>query len=245
VLDGLAAAKEVMDDDTAEQSDIDLAAGVLDAVIQSLVKAVLVSITGADAVVSGPGATAEYAVSYKNAPKISGIELEFEIDGDYLEANEFTAVGFSFFGDGNFGTPVYWRIEDGKWIGKVTLINAAGTGGDSDFLKMAYNVKEGIVGVSGVTLRYVELSYEGFTIPSEISVASAATTFSKYYSRYDLNKDGTVNLNDITYALMYFMVGTGEPGWEKAEAADFNGDGCITVEDLVLILANYTIPYYM
>ena len=64
------------------------------------------------------------------------------------------------------------------------------------------------------------------------------------YSRYDLNKSGEVDLNDLTYALKYFMSAEGDTDWGEAQPADFNYDGVIDVADLVLILANYTIPYY-
>jgi hypothetical protein len=40
------------------------------------------------------------------------------------------------------------------------------------------------------------------------------------------------------------MVREGEAGWDAALAADFNGDGVVDISDLILILANYTIPYY-
>ena len=66
----------------------------------------------------------------------------------------------------------------------------------------------------------------------------------KSYSPYDLNKDGVIDLNDVTYALKYFMAHEGDADWDAAKAADFDGSGQIDVGDLLLILANYTIPYY-
>jgi len=32
--------------------------------------------------------------------------------------------GFAFLNEGNYGTPIYWKNESGKWIGNVTLIKS-------------------------------------------------------------------------------------------------------------------------
>jgi len=203
-----------------------------------------VYVTGPNYVVSGPDVTAVYTVSAKNMPPVSGIELEFELDETYLSGKAYTPYNFSIIGDGNFGTPVYWRQEGSKWIGKITLINADGVSGDADILDIALIVNEGVLGDTTVKLNNILFSYAGGFIPSVVVKGEAATTIGKYYLRYDLNKDGVVDLNDITYALQYFMVKPGDPLWDEAEAADLTGDGVVDVNDLLLILANYTIPYY-
>ena len=64
-------------------------------------------------------------------------------------------------------------------------------------------------------------------------------------SPFDLNGDGIVDINDVTYALKYFGCKSSDPGWNNDMArADFNNDGIIDIEDLILILSNYTQPYY-
>lgn len=204
----------------------------------------IVEITGPDYVVSGPGATASYTVSVKNMPKVSGIELEFIIDGSFLTGLDFNAVGMSIIGDGNYGSPVYWRNDGDYWIGKVTLANPDGICGDADIFTMDFGVVENVIGVSNVNINYILLSYGGNYVILEDLFGVASTEFGQYYSKYDVNRSGAVDLNDLTYALMYFMVKSGDAGWDAAEAIDFNGDGIIDVADLVLILANYTIPYY-
>ena len=204
-----------------------------------------VSISGPTAVANGSGETAEYTVYGENLPNVSGVELEFVFDGAYLSGRDFTPIGFDFIGDGNYDSPVYWRNEGNKWIGKVTLVNLdGGVNGNRELFKMTYDTVGGAYGDTEVTINYILLSYEGEWVPASVLNGTAATSIVKYFSPYDLNRSGEVDLNDLTYALMYFMTNSGDAGWDKAKAADFNGDGVVDVMDLILILANYTIPYY-
>ena len=203
-----------------------------------------VSINGPASVVSGSGATADYTISVDNMQKVSGIELEFELDGGYLGAKAFTAIGFDFFAEGNHGFPVFWKNDGDIYTGKVTLIDADGVNGNVDILKMLLYVQEGVLGNSAVKLNYIKLSYGGSEVYSEIVKDTASTVFEKYYSPYDLNKDGVIDLNDITFALQFFGAQEGDADWDEAKVVDFSGNGSIGVEDLLLILNNYTIPYY-
>ena len=205
----------------------------------------LISVSGPDYAANGPDAAVTYTVSAAYTPKVSGIELEFEVDGDFLASKEFTVTDFNIIGDGNYGSPAYWRNEGNKWIGKITLYNPKGVGGGAvEILGMTFDVKEGAAGETEVKLNYVKLSFEGESVPVNIVNGAVTTYIGKYFSRYDLNKDGVINLNDLTYALKFFMAREGEAGWDMAQAADFNGDGIVDISDLILILANYSIPYY-
>jgi len=204
-----------------------------------------VSIAGPAIVANGPGSTAEYTISVKNMPAVSGIELEFEIDGTFLGAKAVTPIGYTIFGDGNFGSDIYWRNEGNIWFGKITLINADGVSGDVDILKLVFDLKTGVLGDTAVSISYALLSYAGFSIPADITNGVVNTSLVKYFVPYDLNKDGVVDLNDVTWALQYFMVKDGDPEWDIAKAADFSGNNQIDVDDLLLILANYSNPYYV
>ena len=207
----------------------------------------LVSVAGPASVASGAGAVASYTVSARSMPPISGVELEFEVDGDYLSSKTFTPMGgFSFFGDGNYGTPIYWKNDGNIWTGKVTLIdtNAAGTDGEFDILNMVFDVKEGALGEAAVRLNYVKMSFASGQVNIIIVDGEALTVFEQYFSPYDMNKDGVVDINDLTFALQYLLAKEGDPNWEAAKAADFDDSGEIGIEDLIMILANYTIPYY-
>ena len=101
------------------------------------------------------------------------------------------------------------------------------------------------IGVAEIKLNYVILSHAGYRIDAAILDGSVSTAIEKYYSPYDLNKDGLVDLLDLTYALQFLLMNSTNPDWDaKGKLADFNDDGVVDVADLILILANYTIPYY-
>ena len=212
---------------------------------------VYVSITGPATVASGEGAMASYTISANAYSEISGIELEFEVDGDFLSSKEFTAMdGFIFIGVGNYGTPIYWKNDGNIWTGKTTLVNLnpIGTGASAsglvDILNMKFNVAEGMLGTTEVKLNYITMSYKNGQIATEIIKDTVITTFEQYYSPYDLNKDGVIDLNDITFTLQYLLITSNDPEWEQAHVCDFSSNNSIGIEDLVLILAHYTIPYY-
>ena len=207
-----------------------------------------VSITGSPTVTTGAGASASYTISAKSMPLVSGIELEFEVDGNYLSSKDFTAMGgFSFIGDGNYSTPITWKNVGNIWTGKVTLVNLGSTAisGGTDILGLTFNVPEGALGDTTIKLNYVKMSYGGDQVSVILTNDSFTTVFDKYYSPYDLNKDDVIDLNDLTFALQYLLVDSTMPEWEQAKVCNFDDtDEVITINDLILILANYTIPYY-
>jgi len=203
-----------------------------------------VSISGPAVVASGANTTATYTISVTNMPTVSGIELEFEVDGNFLSSNSFVAPDFSFLGEWTFGTPIYWRQVGDKWVGKVTLYNLDGVAGDLDIIDLIFNVPEGVVGVADVKLNYIRMSFFGDEVFPVVSNDVVTTEFVKWYSPYDLNKDGTVDLNDLTWALQYLMVTKDDPEWAIAYVADFDESGMIDISDLLLIMANYSTPYY-
>ena len=207
-----------------------------------------VSITGPASVATGAGATATYVISADMTSAVSGIELEFEVDGDILSSNSFSAEGgFAFFGDGNYGTPILWKNAGSTWTGKVTLLDmsAAGIVGAADILNMVFNVREGAIGFTEVKLNYIKISFKNGQVATLIMDGVATTILEKWYSLYDLNKDGVIDLNDLTFALQFLLMTPSDPEWwDGAYACDYNHNDTIDIDDLILILANYTIPYY-
>ena len=206
-----------------------------------------VSISGPAAVASGAGAKAVYTISGIRMPATDGIELEFEVDGAYLSSNNFSSPGgFNIIGAGSYGTPIQWTNAGDIWTGKVTLINLTGAEikGEADIFEMVFDVREGVLGAADVKLNYVKFSAAGATVAAIIKDGAATTIFEQYFSPYDLNKDGLIDLNDLTFALQFLTVQEGDPDWDIAKVADFHIDGVIDILDLIEILANYTIPYY-
>jgi len=67
---------------------------------------------------------------------------------------------------------------------------------------------------------------------------TAVTTKLVSYSIYDVNRDGNVDQLDMTRAQRYFGKTKDDEGWYVY--ADVDRDGEVTVDDLVLILNNFT-----
>ena len=58
------------------------------------------------------------------------------------------------------------------------------------------------------------------------------------YSIYDVNQDGKVDQLDITRAQRCYGKNAGDEGWNTL--ADVNKDGTVDINDLILILNNYS-----
>ena len=236
-------------DDWARKINVVLAAAK-DMLVDKTLNTGLIYVDGPESVVSGPGATVSYTISGKYFPPMSAIEIEFEVDGDYVSTKEITAAGGFFFmpitSVGPGGAPIIWTNTGSIWKGKAVLAysNPAGVSGEVDMLNLVFNVKEGALGFSDVKITFANMSGFGATVASEIEKDTATTEYLQYYSIYDLNKDGVIDLNDLTFALQYLSVSFGDPNWEDAKIADVNVTGTVDIDDLILILANYTIPYY-
>ena len=106
-------------------------------------------------------------------------------------------------------------------------------------------------GVNGVTT--VETVSIKAATPSEmfdIGIAGSVTTEVSSFSRFDVNRDGFVNLADVAAAAYFYDARRADPDWlvEKTfeplkiapAYADVNRDGVVDVEDIILILNNYT-----
>ena len=57
---------------------------------------------------------------------------------------------------------------------------------------------------------------------------------------YDLNSDGVVDLLDIACCQMFYRASNKDTEWAQARHCDVDGSGTVDVQDLVLILRNFT-----
>ncbi|MCL1976535.1 MAG: fibronectin type III domain-containing protein [Candidatus Bathyarchaeota archaeon] len=200
----------------------------------------VVSLSGVERVVVGDDAA--YTVSVGGVSKLATVTLQFEVDGAYFSGKSFTGLnGFDVLGD-----VVWTQAGNGVWIGRVTLVNLNGgvsSAGALDIFEMVFSSNSKLLGTADVRLVDVVLSgYDdadvAVYIDSSISNGLVRTLIGQYFSKYDVNRDGVVDQLDLTAAQLFFMAKESDANWNVAKFADVNGDGCVDIEDLILILKN-------
>ncbi|MCL1983747.1 MAG: DUF4832 domain-containing protein [Clostridiales bacterium] len=197
----------------------------------------------------------DYTVSLENARDVLAVELEFEIDGDMLAGNGI--VGLS--GFDNLNNILWVHAGDNRWKGTVTLALPSGTTkgltsfAPVDIAKFIFAPKgfgnaamtltsAKVVGLLDDTTKYVG---------SVIENGTATTIIAR--SKYDLNRDGTVDALDLGIMLLYcgFIEDTEDWGalvkvndtWGNgvtASMCDVNSDGIIDMLDLLDLFIHYT-----
>ena len=193
----------------------------------------VVNITGPADVTYLPGATATYTVSIERIPDVTAVELTLKVDGSFFDTK--TSTGLN--GFANVGNIDWKNIGGDIWEGTIVL---AGDGsGDFDIFQIEFNLK-GLLGATAVELVDFKIAFEGKWADFEYGDTIAATNINQWFSPYDLNSDGVIDLRDISIAMMYYMAGVGDANWTQASIADVNEDGVVDIEDLILIRANFT-----
>ena len=59
-------------------------------------------------------------------------------------------------------------------------------------------------------------------------------------TNYDLNSDGVVDLLDIAYCQTYYRATSTDSTWAQAQHCDLDGSSTVDIQDLILILQNFT-----
>ena len=195
-----------------------------------------VTATGPATVEHGKDSTATYKLSMSDMPDVNAVSFTVRIEKAffYRSGSTWSNVlgGFSL-----LSTSV-WR-DDGTFLEfDVVLVNAAkASTADLFELKLyLYNMQDATTAVEFKNVKLAIAGGGGY-VPGDFA-ASVTTEFLKKYSKYDANRDGIVDLLDISAALDAFMAEPGDANWNAAY--DVNGDGIIDTLDLVLIRANFT-----
>jgi len=203
------------------------------------------------------GDPVEYTLALSDAENVLAVDFEFVIDGNMLAASSFEALnGFTAL------EPITWTDNgDGTWTGAVKFGYQAGdsqgyTADGSDIAKFVFGAK----GLGEAKLEITKLQITGYDENANgglgavvyykviIEVGQGTTVL---YNKYDLNKDGTVDLIDVGILLLYVGYTKDDPEWDTLTKVvdkngkgitpsdcDVNGDGEIDMADIVQLMAN-------
>ena len=131
--------------------------------------------------------------------------------------------------------------NEGVTTTTAVLCNNAGmTSEDAAAILTVTGQTTGQVGSASLTLTSAVLSAyqgEGEAFVDVIYGETTVTT-TIHYSVYDVNEDGVVDQLDITRAQRAYGAGKEDAAWNAR--ADVNSDGVVDINDLILILNNYT-----
>ena len=209
------------------------------------------------ALVSGPSAlwasdtTATYTVSVRNMPELtSAIKLTVSFEDRFFSAQSFAPMG----GWRITEDPTWQRMGD-NWQMEVVLAYVGGAdAGRYDIYQATLANKGGVDGTAEFKIVGIEAATPGWDFAVEI-VGSAVTAVSSWLL-YDVNRDGKVTLADVAAAAYFFMAQKADADWAvlvnfenpdivgglfvSPERCDVNFDGVVDIEDLILILNNFT-----
>jgi hypothetical protein len=192
--------------------------------------------------------SALYKFSMKNMPAdISAITLTFSVeDSFYTERSLYGLNGWDIISQSE------WVAEGAYWVKTLTLAKAGGeAAGNFEFFGAMLNYS-GAIGTTQVEIVDIVAATPGGVIL--LRNAGPAVTVAEPYSRYDVNRDGVVDLADVAAAAYFFMSDSSDANWSTPvkfdngasgiyvapKDCDVNLDGVVDIADLILILANFT-----
>ena len=221
-------AKGVVENENSDQRTVDAAAAALQKVVDAM--AVVVTLKGEDEI-TVDDKMLTYTMSVSNTSGLATATFEISIDGSVTDPELEALNGWYF---------IAKTVNDGK-LTAVMGNNAGVTDSEAvDVLRITVKTtgQRGQVKVSvdsAVLSSFVGTGSEGF-VDAILTNASVETTIT--YSIYDVNEDGTVDQLDITRAQRSYGASDGDDNW--IARADVNRDGTVDINDLILILNNYS-----
>jgi hypothetical protein len=186
--------------------------------------------------------TATYKFSLANMPANTGaLTMTLRVEDAF-----FTGQSLYPLGDWVIVSDGPWVQNREYWDKTVTFGKAGGTTGDSDFYEIVLNIREGAIGITEVAIIDASAATPGGIVA--VYNAGPAVTEVIPFSRYDVNRDGVVDLADVASAAYFFMTRDTDSDWftllkfdnifVSPERCDVDSNGIVDIEDLILILAN-------
>ena len=185
------------------------------------------------------GSEVPFSFQMEQMTGVATVSFTFERDdglsgGTVVGKNGFSSLGIQW--NGNQGVMVLSYLEHGAG---GTLTRAQLT--ELAELKLKLEADSGSVGIrlTGVTVCGYDADGNAIYLDSGIKTARAETTVGSA-AGYDLNGDGVVDLLDITYCQMFYQATSTDSDWAAASRCDVDGSGTVDIQDLILILRNFT-----
>jgi hypothetical protein len=206
-----------------------------------------VQVTGPNGLMSSD-ASATYKFAMGNMPDdISALTVTFRVEDAFFEEQGLNPL------DGWEIIQKSGWVQNGEyWDMKVTFVKHGGSeAGKFDFFEAIMALKEGASGTTSVEILEASAASPGKV--TELIIVGPAMTNVDPYSRFDVNRDGVVDLADVAAAAYFFMMEVGDANWEKPYTfegldkpiypyyADVNSDGVVDTEDLIQILISFTV----
>jgi len=216
-----------------------------------------ISADNASGIVNTP---ASYTVALTNVKGVGSVELSFMFDGEILDKDSIALTPQSgFVIDLLNPAPVFQYVDQGIWkcTAKFMYMGFVGADGPLDVVKISGTAIK--TGPATVTITGFAASGDNGDgvgpIPSQILTAAATVTVGgkqPVYSKYDLNKDGSIDETDLLYLIYFYQWNDRDPGWATdglynvfAKDCDFQVNGKVDLADMIELTANYGVydPY--
>ena len=194
-----------------------------------------VTATGPASVEYGKDSTATYTLSMADMPDVNAVSFTVKIEKAFFyRSGTWNNVlgGFSLLSSSA------WR-DDGTFLEFDVVLYNADKASTADLYELTLYLSNKQEANTAIEFTNVKLAIAGGGgyVPGDFDV-SVATEFLKRYSKFDVNRDGVIDLLDISAALDAFKSEPGDANWNPL--CDVNGDGTIDTLDLALIRANFT-----
>ena len=198
--------------------------------------------------------TAAYTFSLRGMPSdIGAVNMIFQVEDKFFFEQELVPLnGWAFV------TNPAWELslDEEYWTKSVVLSKAGGSGDVTyfDFFQAVLGCKD-VSGTTAVELVAISVATPGSTVVIKGADMYPQVTVFSPYSKYDVNEDGVVDLADIAAAAYFFMAESVDLDWTVAiefddgadgflsvtpVRCDVNDDDVVDIEDLILILNNFS-----
>ena len=177
-----------------------------------------------------------FSLSLSEASSIATVEVSFETTSSDVTVTG--KNGFSAIGD------IRGEWTDGSYHATAVLAYLNGsrdlfsTTGTQVIAQIVTAEENAALKITGLTIAGWNESEEvAFGTVNGISPDEATSTAG---ADYDVNGDGSVDQLDLTEAVKYYRIDSGDDNWQDASRCDFVADGVISVDDFVEIWLHYT-----